>query len=60
MIIKTDIIGEELERKLNFFEMNKIVFAWSYIDLEECHLIFVNIGSYWKMVQYQFDNVNIN
>jgi hypothetical protein len=52
MIIKADIIGEELERKLNFFEMNKIVFAWSYIDLKECHLIFVNIGSYWKMVQY--------
>jgi len=34
MIIKVDIIGEELKRKLNFFEMNKTIFAWSYIDLK--------------------------
>ncbi len=34
MIIKADIICEELERKLNFFETNKIIYAWNYIDLK--------------------------
>jgi hypothetical protein len=34
IIIKGDIIGEELKRKLNFFETNQIVFTWNYIDLK--------------------------
>ncbi len=34
IIIRVDIIWEELERKLDFFKRNKITFAWNHINLK--------------------------
>jgi hypothetical protein len=34
IIIRVDIIWEELEKKLDFLKRNKITFVWNYIDLK--------------------------
>ncbi len=38
IIIKVDIMQENLERKLDFFKRNKIAFAWNYTNLKRMPL----------------------